>query len=508
MNRKFIYSTLFILLCVFNNVAAQDVRVAGLENNSEYLNLIRQDAQLKARVDSLGMVARNVRLQMRLSDSDLITDVYRDSLSQIMTSIDQESYQIRKEKLSLIDKINAIEQNYVLSRLDNIKNVATTDTSSSIFNNNYFREAISHEDYSTLMRVHSMERQVRDKAFQYSENYAKVRTLYNNYLLATTAEEANLLYDSLSTAIAANESLEREIADSWSEVYDQKSYVYSYFLEKENRMDILNITENMMLDAQLKSKNESHEYISEAMIDYCLQKSVILNYETYVAKLLNLPTIIDSLSNDTRIHLTLDYHFPSFDVERRSFIKYEPIKFNTKNPYNASNPIPENEVYDYGIVYKILLGKYKYQQNASIFKNISPLAMSQEDGLYCYYAGVFRTKSEADAAVGVLKKKGFKNPQVIEWCNGTKTNITDLGEEGEILYRLKLRGEVLSQRVIMLMHDLSPDCQLSKVGANEYIVGTFDSKAIANYVADEIEEADAELTVEVVALEMNEEEIE
>lgn len=500
---RYILITIILTLCSVLSVGAQEIlpRIGSLAENREYMNLLRRERALEVKSDSVVGVMSSIRSQIRAMAVQDTIPAAADSLAVVLTSADQVMYQIRAEKLQLVDSINAIEQQHVLSRMDNNRS-AVASSSSSIFNNEYLRQSLPEEDYVSLLRVHAMEPDVRAKVRQYSEGYIRIKSLYDKYLMSAVEGEAGALYEELTAAMAANDALNREIAQAWSEIFDQKTYVYSYFLEKENRVDVLNITEGMMRDAQLKIANDVEGCMSEALVDYCLQKNVVLNFETYVARLLNAQSSLDSLSKDSRIHRELDYRLPNFEVERRSFVQYEPIQFHAKSPYNSQNPVPECAVYEYGTIYRLLLGSYKYEQNLNIFKGIAPLYIKlEEDGRYYYYAGGFRTKSEAVAAEGILRKKNFRNPQIIEWCNGQMTNITALGEEGEYHYRIEIEGvEKLSDLTLSVIRDNAPDCQLSKVGDTSFILGSFDSQAVAKQVAESVQHSDEMLQIKVAVI--------
>ena len=500
---RYILITIILTLCSVLSVGAQEIlpRIGSLAENREYMNLLRRERALEVKSDSVVGVMSSIRSQIRAMAVQDTIPAAADSLAVVLTSADQVMYQIRAEKLQLVDSINAIEQQHVLSRMDNNRS-AVASSSSSIFNNEYLRQSLPEEDYISLLRVHAMEPDVRAKVRQYSEGYIRIKSLYDKYLMSAVEGEAGALYEELTAAMAANDALNREIAQAWGEIFDQKTYVYSYFLEKENRVDVLNITEGMMRDAQLKIANDVEGCMSEALVDYCLQKNVVLNFETYVARLLNAQSSLDSLSKDSRIHRELDYRLPNFEVERRSFVQYEPIQFHAKSPYNSQNPVPECVVYEYGTIYRLLLGSYKYEQNLNIFKGIAPLYIKlEEDGRYYYYAGGFRTKSEAVAAEGILRKKNFRNPQIIEWCNGQMTNITALGEEGEYHYRIEIEGvEKLSDLTLSVIRDNAPDCQLSKVGDTSFILGSFDSQAVAKQVAESVQHSDEMLQIKVAVI--------
>ena len=109
---------------------------------------------------------------------------------------------------------------------------------------------------------------------------------------------------------------------------------------------------------------------------------------------------MSAASRDVR---QIDYRLAKIDVERRSFVDYQAIEFHQRSPYTNSNPVPDCIVYEYGTIYRILLGTYKYKQNVTIFRNASPLCIETlDDGRFSYYAGGFRTRTEAEKAVEVM----------------------------------------------------------------------------------------------------------
>ena len=264
----------------------------------------------------------------------------------------------------------------------------SSPSAASIFGNSYFVKNIDPDDYKALVEAHGKESAARKYVSSYIDNYKKIKALYDKYVLAATEAEAEAVYADIAAATDESLVLERQLAKLWSEIYDQKTYVYSYFLEKENREDILEITESMLGEARQEKLSSADNCVSEAVADYCLQKPVVLNYEIYVAKLLNQTAAIDSLSNASKNVRQIDFRMPPVEVKRRSFVDYEAIEFTPRSPYNASNPIPDCIVYEYGTIYRILLGTYKYKQAVSTFRGASPLCVETlEDGRFSYYAG-------------------------------------------------------------------------------------------------------------------------
>lgn len=501
----FVYGIL-AWLCGTGIASAQDVtaRISGLEGNEEYIGLLRNDAMLRNREDSLIGVVRSVRGAMaeNAETRDSLAQVRSDSLLLVLSDAENAIFSLRMEKLKLVDRINSIEQNFVLSSMGDIGGQAQSDSGGNDFMNNpYFVNSLDPEDYKELQRVQGMESETQAYISTYMNNYEKIKSLYDRYVVAATEAEAEAVYAELSAAMDENLVLERRLAKAWSEIYDQKTYVYSYFLEKENREDLLDLTENMMIKSLQEKLDASEYYSSEAVANYCLQKPIVLNYEIYVAKLLNQTAAIDSLSSVSKSVRQIDFRIPKIDVARRSFVDYQAIEFTPKSIYNASNPIPECVVYEYGTIYRIQLGNYKYKQSVSVFRNASPLFVEEgEDGRFSYYVGGLRTRAEAEAAVEILKKKGFRDPQIIEWYDGRKTNLSEQNESAQISFRIVIKGGSLDDTVHDVISTMAPDCAISKISEDTFIVGLFDSRAMADRVAQAIVKCDESLSTEITEI--------
>lgn len=486
----------------FVEVQAQDIvpRIAGLEGNKAYIDLLRSDEQLRVKSDSLLGVMRKLRTEMTRSaeQRDSLSRVGADSLLSVLSTAENELYALRARKVKLIDQINTIEQNHVLSSMGNIGDAQSAQGSKSLYNNEYFKSSIGADIYKPLMAVHAKEAQAYTFVQKYANNYKKIKSLYDTYILTQEEAEAEKLYAEMSEAMAENLIVERQLADVWSEIYDQKSYAYSYFLEKENRLDLLELIENMMADARQQKLSSIDNCTSEHMADYCLQKPIALNYEMYVAKLLNLPSAIDSLTTAARQVRNIDYKMPVLDVERRSFVNYEPIEFSSRSPYNASNPIPENVVYEYGTIYRILVGTFKYRQQPNVFRGASPLYVEvREDGRFSYYVGGLHNRSEAESAVEIMKKKGFREPQIVEWCDGIATNLSKAEDGERITYRISITNGDLDDVVREVISTMAAGCQLSRLGENSFLVSEFATRAMAERVAQSISKCNDALVVEV-----------
>lgn len=89
-----------------------EARIAGLEGNAEYMSLLREDAQLQLREDSIVNAVERMRQRLREDPSR------RQELSQEILQQESRIFEIRNAKGRLIDRINTIEQEWVLANLN------------------------------------------------------------------------------------------------------------------------------------------------------------------------------------------------------------------------------------------------------------------------------------------------------------------------------------------------------------------------------------------------------
>ena len=113
--RNFIYVLGALFLTAGGLLAQQppvEARIAGLENNEEYMSLLREDARLQEREDSIVNAVAVLRERLREDP------VQRQRYSQEILQLESRIFEIRNAKGRLIDRINTIEQEWVLANLD------------------------------------------------------------------------------------------------------------------------------------------------------------------------------------------------------------------------------------------------------------------------------------------------------------------------------------------------------------------------------------------------------
>ena len=159
MMRKGFFLLAVLVAAGAAEASAQEVtaRIAGLEGNAEYMEMLREEASLQAREDSVVRVVERTRTLLR-EDPER-----RQQYSQEILALENRIFEIRNAKGRLIDRINTIEQEWVLSNLDAggaggapHRTSAAIPDSLKVRNlvcNPWFGEQLPAADYAALRRA-------------------------------------------------------------------------------------------------------------------------------------------------------------------------------------------------------------------------------------------------------------------------------------------------------------------------------------------------------------------
>ncbi len=486
---------------------AVEARIAGLEGNAEYMSSLREDALLLQREDSIDRAVEALRRELRDPDAD------RRRISQEILNLESRIFEVRTARGRLIDRINAIEQEWVLANLDAepagsevAESTPATAPASpairSLLDAPYLREQLPKEDYEALCEAQRLEQPAEEYAQRYFANHASLGELAAAYAAVATEAEAEELYGRYDTLQRANAVLADSLAGVWNYIFDNKSYACSYVLELLGRDDLLVRGEERLVEARQQLASLRGETASDQVADYYLRRRVSLGYERSVAELLGLSAVRDSLEGvDARV-AAVDWRLPKVELAERLFLEYDSVAFSSTPKYTYKNPIPECRVYDRGTIYRILLGTFNTKRAAATFRGAYPLFyLVNDEGKWCYYCGGFATREEADAAQAALRKHGFVRPEVVVWEDGAMRNLSRDPEPAQAACRIEISGtEALSDAVRELIRQQAEGCEISRVGSATFVVGAFAERPAAERLAESIRQAEEGLEIKIVEI--------
>ena len=269
----------------------------------------------------------------------------------------------------------------------------------NLVSNPYFREQLPEADYAALVEAQRLELDAVDYVNRYFANYGTISELAEAYAAAQAEADAAEIYDKYKTLQGFNRVLADSLSDAWNYIFDNKSYAYGYLMDKLGRDEILSREEERLSEAARQLSELRGETASDAVTDYFLRKKVLVGYETSVADMLGLTSARDSLRGVTAQLEGIDFRLPRIDVAERYFLDYDSVSFSSTPKYSYQHPIPECKVYEHGTIYRILLGTFNTKRVVSTFRGAYPLSyLVNDDRKWCYYAGGFATRDEAEAA--------------------------------------------------------------------------------------------------------------
>ncbi len=113
MKRLFVLYFLIILFGPISSRAQEPaVRIPGLEKNETYMSCLKEDARLQERIDSLMAESASIRRSFRDDPEN------REHYKEEILKLEERLFALRSEKGQLVDRINAIEQEWILRSLD------------------------------------------------------------------------------------------------------------------------------------------------------------------------------------------------------------------------------------------------------------------------------------------------------------------------------------------------------------------------------------------------------
>lgn len=485
---------------------AVEPRIAGLESNEEYMSLLREDAQLQMREDSVVRAVAALRQQLREESGQ------RQEHTREILQLESRIFEIRNAKGRLIDRINTIEQEWVLANLDGAVQTPATSGDGTVVSipdsvkvrnlvdNLYFREHLAEADYAALCKAQRLESAARDYADRYFANHATLTELAESYAAVQTEAEAMEIYERLTALQGINRQLADSLSEVWNYIFDNKNYAYGYILDELNSEEILAREEEELARASRQLTGLSGTTASDAVADYFLRKRVIADYEVAVAEVLGLDAARDSLRGAAEQLAAVDFRLPRVEVAERYFLDYDSVAFSSKPKYTYQNPIPECKVYANGTIYRILLGTFNTKRAAATFRGAYPLFyLINADGKWCYYTGGFASLEEAEAAQKILKEHGFLRPEIVVWVDGAERNLSRDPEAMNVTYRVEITGaEALPEAAKQVIAETAAGHELSRVGQQLFVVAGFTERTTADRLAEALRLADGSLEINVV----------
>jgi hypothetical protein len=476
-----------------------------MEDNPEYIALMAEESALSRALDSISMEMSRVRGSFR---TDTLN---REANTVAILQMEEKMFEMRNDMARLAGRINVIEQEWIMKSFeDGVAETTEPDTLESpmaetllanLVYNKYFELNLSPEQLDELRQAQDSEREIGALTVAYIDRHLSLRELSAQYDSVATQSVADSLKADFDVVTNESVAIDELIARQWGAIFDSKSYVYNYLMDKENNSELLEKYEAGMERTRQAQARWQGVYASDAIVNYILQKRLITDCEIALAEDMHNAPALDSLRQVRKaIPDVRELELAPVSLRERLFLDYSDIAIG-ESPYDARNPIPEVKVYPKGVIYRVLLGAFSSPQQPSVFKGVSPLAVCKfDDGKFRYFAGGFATDSTANVAVESMRERGFKAPQAVVWMDGLYFNPADTEESDSRFFRVELSGvDELTDGVREVVGTVAGDKPIVH-GEGMFIVGPLDDALTATRLRTALDGLDPDMDVTIAEI--------
>lgn len=470
----------------------------GAASAESYEQLVEQNSVLKIEDDSLTRLIAQRRVDLSAGGEDGA------AIGREIMTLEQRIFDLRIKQNKILEELSQRDGEAAESGNSGMRKEGGDSSVKSLANAEFVKKSIPAADYSQLLESEKSEPLCAKLFSEYSAAYLRLRELKQLYDQSKSESEAIPYSDEFEALNISADSLSQSLAESWGKLYDSKSFAYSMLLEVIGDTSLLDKESQITRDAAAKiSTIESCEQSLPAL-NYEYQKRSQLQLERVIAEKLNLPACVDSLASQSaaieKREALVDLSEVQFTI--RNFIAFAPIRFSSTTPYNKSKPIPTAEEYKRGLLYRIQLGAYNLQQLPTIFRGTYPLCRDRALGFWTYYAGCFATLEEAEAASQLLKRRGFKRPEIVRWQDGVRRNLYREPLPKSKGFRVVISGVTeLSEPLQEAINAGRGDAELSKIGGDKYVINVIHDKAQADKLSESIKAINEEIVVKIITIE-------
>lgn len=437
--------------------------------------------QLKRNIELIQVDIDSVKYQLTLlKDSASLNTEYRSVLIKPIMAYESTLFDLKSEIGALQAKGAVFEHKFLLSQSNTLDStVVDKNESLYILDAEFVKKNISAEDREILLSEIYLDS-------LYIESISKIDTIYRKIkaidvelrmegVEMKVADSMTLIVDS---CMVEAENIEEEFLDKWNNIYETKLYIYSRIMQQLNTPgDVIAQlgSEGRDMKAKILVKNEN--IFADGLYSYYDEKRHSNQYEKIVAETIVAQAVVDSINSvidkdreDFNRNITID--FPDF-----SYPTYEKVRVYKQIRYTGEGvDLPNLEVPTVGSIYSIRIITFsKPLLPKSNVRKLEPLFRFENVKKYTeYYAGVYKTKKEAQADLKRVSPLGF-SPMISQFKDGGKVmpdgSIFPVDAYQNVYY---LEFDTMNDELENKLKELAPTKQITLIGSDTYSLGVFE----------------------------------
>ncbi len=366
--------------------------------------------------------------------------------------------------------------------------------------------------FSTTSRRYALiEGEIAGLVEEYGKVYNSILASLKGYEDATSLKVLNAHYKEYLAAVERSGRIADSIAQRSDLMLTSKTNSY------------LGFADSLGIDTLRAHYNALAEQTEATMSEKLAGKCTDLDLAMYPHRLRNTirleallaqdlaPEIADSLMNRVESFDTTFTLFSPYGTPKRSNVEFKGVTINKKAKEKAVSSLPTIKIPSEGELYSITVANYaSLPPSTKAFRGATPLLRERrEDGRTYIYIGLYPTARSAQDDIALLRKVGFKQPELVMWRDGIRRDdFVDRHSTPTTpkvaMWRVEISGAttVLPTEVLGAIREKAPRKEISKFNATDgsllYTVGIFTKESEAEAVATAIRQTTDSLSVEVV----------
>lgn len=369
------------------------------------------------------------------------------------------------------------------------------------------------ELYSAARRRYALTMgEIEELCVQMTELHNQLALCTKGYDIATNLATTEHNYVQHQKLSAEANTLLDDIADRSELLFESMSAAYETFADSLGmHEDIAAFKQNQrQMESQMTERMKG-EVADMDLAMYPYRKAVMLNMEAKLSRrLIGQDAAQESIAKMEALKPE-SYALPNLPTIKHTDGKWAEVEIKKGTPkYKSVGALPRIKIPSKGEAYSILLGYYANPPAITAFRGATPLYTERRpDGKTYIYTGLYPTDMATTDAIEMLRKAGFKQPQVVMWYNGLRRDdyVDRITAPKVTIYTIEIGGagnDGLGAEVVAAIRKAAPKKEISKYTSPEgqmvYTIGSFSSQAEAESVRAAVAKADNELSATITTI--------
>lgn len=368
--------------------------------------------------------------------------------------------------------------------------------------------------FSTTTRRYALTEQEIDGLINdYGKAYKEIFEALDGYEKATSLSTLEKHYADYQGAVERSSKIADAIADRSDLLFTSKAKAYLMFTDTLGldslRADYIALAEQTEATMTEKLAGRCTD-LDIAMYPHRLRGTLYL--EAMLARHY-APESADSLLKRYEEFDTTHTLFTPWNTPKRSNATFKGVKINKKAKDKAVSSLPTLKIPSEGELYSITVGNYaSLPPSTKVFRGATPLYRERrEDGRTYIYIGLYPTAKSAQDDIALLRKAGFKQPELVMWRDGIRRDdfvdrsSATTSTSKAAMWRIEIggiSGGALPAEALAVIREKAPRKEISKFsnpdGTTLYTIGIFTKESEAKTLATAIGKASSEISIKVV----------